>query len=114
MQMAIFPREIQFNSCVRRYHVYQDKWLPVRDETLACQREGGNVYNPFAAKVVKSGAIVGHVPRRISSTCLLFLRHGGAITCKITDPKKRYSRDLEQGGLEIPCVLLFQAESVTK
>jgi len=51
------------------------------------------------------------VPRRISSTCSLFLRHGGAIPCKITDPKKRYSRDLEQGGLEIPCVLLFQAKS---
>ena len=85
--------------------------VPVRDETLACQREGGNVYDPFAVKVGKSGVIVGHVPRRISSTCSLFLRHGGVITCKITDPKKRYSRDLEQGGLEIPCVLLFQAES---
>ena len=33
------------------------------------------------------------------------------ITCKITDPKKRYSRDLEQGVLEIPCILLFQAKS---
>ena len=29
----------------------------------------------------------------------------------MTDPKKQYSRDLEQGGLEIPCVLLFRAES---
>ena len=33
------------------------------------------------------------------------------ITCKITDLKKRYSRYLEQGGLEIPRVLLFPAES---
>ena len=40
----------------------------------------------------------------------MFLRRGGVITCKIIDPKKRYSRDLEQGGLEIPCILLFQAE----
>ena len=32
------------------------------------------------------------------------------ITCKITNPKKQYSRDLEQGGLEIPCLLLFLAE----
>jgi len=91
--------------------VYKDIWLPLRGETLACQREEGNVYDPFAVKVVKSGVIVGHVPRRISSTCSLFLRHGGTITCKITDPKKRYSRDLEHGGLEIPCLLLFQAES---
>ena len=111
MLMASFQREIQFNSCVRGYHVYQDRWLLVRDVTLACQCEGGNVYDPFAVKVVKSGVIVGHVPRRVSSTCLLFLRHGGAIICKISDPKKRYSRDLEQRGLEIPCVLLFQAKS---
>ena len=41
---------------------------------------------------------------------LLFLRHGGLITCKITDPRKKYSRDLEQGGLEIPCLLLFWGE----
>jgi len=102
--MASFPREIQFNSCVRGYYVYQDRWLPVQDETLACQHEEGNVYNPFAVMVVKFGVIVGHVPRRISSTYLLFLRHGGAITCKRTDPEKWYSRDLEQGGLEIPCV----------
>ena len=32
------------------------------------------------------------------------------ITCNITDPKKRYSRDLEQGGLEISCLLLFEGE----
>ena len=53
---------------------------------------------------------MGHVPRKISSTCSLFLRHEGIITCKITDPKIRYSRDLEQGGLEIPCMLPFQGE----
>jgi len=41
---------------------------------------------------------------------LLFLRHGGLITCKITDPRKKYSQDLEQGGLEIPCLLLFRGE----
>ena len=48
---ASFPREIQFNSCVSGYHMYQDRWLPVQDETLACQREEGNVYDPFAIKV---------------------------------------------------------------
>ena len=52
---------------------------------LACQREAGNVYDPFAVKVVKTGVTVGHVPRKVSST---FLRHGGIITYKITDPKK--------------------------
>ena len=38
------------------------------------------------------------------------MRCSGVITCKITDPQKWYSRDLEQGGLEIPCSLLFQGD----
>ena len=104
------PGEFQFRSCVRGYHVYKDGWSPVRDEILACQRKTGNAHNPFAVKVVKSGSIVGHLPKKISSTCSLFLRRRGVITCKITDPQKQYSRDLEQAGLEIPCLLLFQAD----
>ena len=80
------------------------------DEILACQHETGNAHDHFAVKVVKSGSIVGHLPKKISSMCSLFLRRRGVITCKITDPQKQYSRDLEQGGLEIPCLLLFQAD----
>ena len=90
--------------------MYKDGWLPVRDEMLACQCETGNAHDPFAVKVVKSRSIVGHLPKKISSTCSLFMRRGGVITCKITDPQKRYSRDLEQGGLEIPCSLIFQGD----
>ena len=59
---------------------------------------------------MKCGSIVGHLPKKISSMCSLFLRHGGVIVCRITDSNKRYSRDLEQGSLEIPCLLLFQAK----
>ena len=77
---------------------------------LACQRETGNTHDPFAVKVMKCGSIVGHLPKKVSSTCSLFLRHGGVIVCRITDPHKQYSRDLEQGSLKIPCLLLFQAE----
>ena len=58
------PGVLQFDSCVRGYHVYKDGWSPVRDETLACQRETGNAHDPFAVKVVKSGSIVGHLPKK--------------------------------------------------
>ena len=58
--------------------------------------------------VSKSVMIVGHLPKMISSTCLLFLRMGGAISCTVTGPK-RYSADLIQGGLEIPCRLMLSA-----
>ena len=74
---------------------------------LACQRETGITHDPFAVKVMKCGSIVGHLPKKISSTCSAFLRHRpGVIVCRITDPYKRYSKDLEQGGLEIPCFKL--------
>ena len=46
--------------------------------------------------------VVDHVPKRISLICSSFLRRGGSITCKVMGPR-RFSADLLQGGLEIPC-----------
>ena len=55
---------------------------------------------------MKGRLIVGHVPRKISAVCYLFLRRSGTISCEVTD-RRRYSADLPQGGLEIPCKLIF-------
>ena len=77
---------------------------------LICQSEIGNAHNPFAVKVTMSGNIVGHLLKKISSMCSLFSRGGGMLTCKITNPNKWHSRDLEQRGLEIPCLVIFQGE----
>ena len=49
----------------------------------------------------KDGDVVGHVPRKISAVCSLFLPQNGSIHCKVTG-SRRYSRDIVQGGLEIP------------
>ena len=58
--------------------------------------------------MVKSGTgIVGHIPRNISTPCNLFLRKGGAIGCVVTG-HRQYSSDLPQGGLEVPCQMLFK------
>ena len=38
----------------------------------------------------------------------LFLRRGGTIECAVTGHCK-YSAELAQGGLEVPCSLLFKA-----
>ena len=59
--------------------------------------------------VVKDGVIIGHLPRKISKICSLFLR-GGTISC-IVSGGRRYSADLPQGGLEIPCKLLFKGKA---
>ena len=89
--------------------MYQNDWIPVLGEVLQCSREVGNAHDPYALKVTKAGTIVGHLPKKISSTCSLFIRKGGTIHCEVTDPNRKYSRDLVQGGLEIPCILMLQA-----
>ena len=56
----------------------------------------------------RAGTMVGHLPKKTSSTCSLFISKGGTIDCEVTDPNRKFSRDLPQGGLEIPCVLMLR------
>ena len=88
--------------------MYQDVWSAGVGEQLTCDREPGNRHDTFAVAVKKDEVIVGHVPRCISPICYVFLRRGGTISCRVTG-HRRYSADLAQGGMEIPCTLTFQA-----
>ena len=92
--------------------MYQNDWILVLGEVLQCSREVGNSHDPYAVKVMKAGTraetIVGHLLKKTSPTCSLFIRKGRTIDCEVTDPNRKYSRDLPQGGLEIPCVLMLQ------
>ena len=74
-----------------------------------CKREPGNHKDPFAVAVVRGLVTVGHVPKIISSVCSMFLLRGGTIHCRVIAPR-RYSGDLPQGGLEIPCMLTFEGD----
>ena len=56
----------------------------------------------------RAGTMVGHLPKKTSSICSLFIRKGGTIDCEVMDPNRKYSRDLPQGGLEVPCVLTLR------
>lgn len=107
-KMADDTLEVQ--SCVRGYHVYSSIWPAVVGEELQCIRESTNVHDRYSVGVVKDGNIVGHLPRKISHLCSLFIRRGGTILCRIRGTQQ-YSRDLPQGGLEIPCTLLFNGSS---
>ena len=51
---------------------------------------------------MKNNPVVGHVP---PYPCYFFLNNG-AIECEITG-EKRFSRDLQQGGIELPSKLQF-------
>ena len=75
------------SSCVRGYHINQDRWTPTTDEELSCQRELANFEDPNAVVLLKNDVVVGHVPRKINTMCSMFLRKEGVMKCTITGPK---------------------------
>ena len=75
-------------------------------EDLLCEREPFNDVDRYAVAVLKDDTTVGHIPKKISRICSLFLARGGNIACTPIGGR-RYSADLPQGGLEIPCKLVF-------
>jgi len=95
------------DSVVHGYHVYQDVWNAAPGETLGCSRERDNEHDIFSVAVRKGTNIVGHTPRKISCSCTFFIRSGGVINCFTTGPRQ-YTRDLLQGGLDIPCHYIFK------
>ena len=102
--------EREFPCCVRGYHIYKAIWVATIGEELGCEREPTNATDRYAVAVMKNGTIIGHLPRRISKVSFIFLRRGGSITCKVSG-SRRFSADLPQGGLEVPCKLLFKAKA---
>ena len=95
--------------CIRGYHVYQAIWTAAIGEVLPCVRELTNTEDRYAVAVQRSGITVGHLPKKVSRICSLFLRRGGYIHCTVSG-NRRYSEDLPQGGLEIPCCVTFKAK----
>ena len=77
-------------AMVSGYHVYKEIWCAAVGKELSCIREVENYSDPFAVAVVRSGVIVGHVPRKKLSVCSMFLRRGGTISCRVTGDR-RYS-----------------------
>ena len=108
----------EWEEVVCGLHVYQTIWSSYIGEELVCQQEEGNtsdsyavaVLNPALSSASSSLPIVGHVPRKMSAACSGFLESGGTIRCTITGPR-RYSRDLRQGGIDVPCKYTFTGEN---
>ena len=87
--------------------MYSTIWTPLLGELLSCKRELDNAKDQYAVTVCRvDGIIIGHIPRKISFLCGVFIRRGGTIQC-IVNEDSRYSHDLPQGGMEIPCRLVF-------
>ncbi len=85
--------EYEVSSVVRGFHVYQRSWSPSLEEQLECLREASNDKDRYAVAVLRHGSVVGHIPRRISAACSLFIERNGRIHCRITGTRQ-YSADL--------------------
>ena len=57
------------DSAVRGHHIYS--WM-----TLSCEAEPNNIHDPYAVAIKRTNdkVIIGHVPRKVSAVCSLFLR----------------------------------------
>ena len=98
--------EFEYSSVIQGYHIYKDIFTSTIGKTLQSYREHDNDYDSFAVAIIENNIIIGHVSQTISVSCNLFLKKGGTILCVVTGPCQ-YSRDLEQGGLNVPCKLVF-------
>ena len=64
--------------CSRASHLQEH--LDTVGEEFRYRREGGNANDPYAVSVTQRDTIVGHVARKISAACSMFLRREG-MTC---------------------------------
>ena len=68
--------------------------------------------DPYVIANMTGSELIGHVPRKISAACYLFIQKSGILTCFITDSNHQYSSDLLQGGFQIPYKLVFESHDV--
>lgn len=60
--------EIEVPSWIRGYHAYKDSWEIEIGEILELQHEPNNLQDKNAIAVIRSGQVVGHIPRALTST----------------------------------------------
>ena len=94
---------IEDRSHVWGNYVYCTIWTPVLGKLLSCKRELDNAKDRYAAIAVcrVDGIIVGHIPRKISFLCRVFIKGGSTIQC-IVNGDCQYSHDLPQGVWKYP------------
>jgi len=85
---------------------YVDIWAAEIGLGMPCFVEPHNREDRYVVAVMDSTSIVGHIPRKISYICYIFLLYFGSIICCVTGPKQY----LEQGGLDVPYEYRFYSK----
>ena len=99
--------------CVRSYHIYKEIWEAAVGEILVCEREPRNAADRYAVAVKKDGTIIGHLPRKVSRVCSLFLRRGGIIHLQLLEEEGTLVIYLKE-ALKFPVLWHLKAEPSPK
>ena len=99
-----------FDSFVRGYHAYMDRWDPWIGEVLPLERDPTNPEDKCAVAVKKRGGTVGHVPFNLAPVASAFLkRSSNKALVEVTGSKVNRGAGY---GLEIPCKYHFYGSSL--
>ena len=86
--------------------MYKKVWAAVVEESLVCEREPENASNRYAVAVKKE--LSQEICLKRYRGCVRCFCDGEVATIEYTvRGRRKYSVDLAQGGLEVPCSLLF-------
>ena len=88
---------------VRGYHIFKSFWEAPVGSVLIAKHED-DPQSLIHDKFTNDSVTASHIPKFMSKLTHFFLNHGGHMKCEITG-RKKYSKDLELGGLEIPARL---------
>lgn len=72
-----FTTYFSVETMIRGYHIYKDVWKSSVGEQLLCEIEENNRQDSHTVAVVRTGPVVGHVPRKLSLISTLFMCQSG-------------------------------------
>ena len=102
------------NCCTHGYHIFKSFRDAPIGSILSAKLEDdlqSLVHDKYALALINSDSVtVGHLPKFMSKLAHFFVKQAGKTKCEITG-SKRYSSDLDQGGLEIPAKIMFQSSN---
>ena len=105
----VIEKELEVECCIRVHHVYESNWDAKTGSKLKpCheKRPSALVEDKYAMALKFNDTTVGHVLKFLSKITYFFLKLGGDLVVKITG-QRRYSRDLNHGGMELPGTYVF-------
>ena len=97
--------------------MYEDFWEAAVGRTVVCVLEPGNFYDRNAVGTVaveKDGRIFGHLLRKVSRVCAIFLKIGGTVCCTVTGRWYMYIGKTTRRAkmTDYLCNLLYHSSSI--